>query len=173
MQQRDATKKRRLFLLFYFDQKFQQFTIQSKIILKVYLDLQFFFSMKWFQNSMLIINILWKTVDLKHKNSDSTSKKVYPHLLFLAHFILNSIIMQQRDALFWELRRKFTLALIIMTSLSSPKNSHNVARILLKLKLHFNIYFSTIPRGIFKLIILLYFEFRLKNHKMFFKLVEV
>ena len=150
---------------FYFDQKFQQFTIQSKIILKVYLDLQVFFYeiiSKLYANNQYLV----KNCSFKYKNSDSTSKKVYPHLLFLAHFILNSIIMQQRDALFWELRRKFTLALIIMTSLSSPKNSHNVARILLKLKLHFNIYFSTIPRGIFKLIILLYFEFRLKNHKI-------
>ena len=95
---------------------------------------------------MLMINILWKNCSFKNKNSDLTSKKLYPHLLFLAHFILNSIIMQQRDALFWELRRKFTLALIIMTSLSSPKKSHNVARILLKLKLHFNFFLHNSTR---------------------------
>ena len=100
---------------------------------------------------MPIINILWKNCSFKYRNSDSTSKKVCPHFLFLAHFILNSIIMQQRDALFWELRRKFTLALIIMTSLSSPKNRHNVARILLKLKLRFNIYFFTIPKPSLKI----------------------
>ena len=79
MQQRNAAKKFLLFLLFYFDQKFQQFTIQSKIILKVYLDLQLSFLLL---DNFKILCFFWKIVVLWTRIQIQLQKKFIPIYCF-------------------------------------------------------------------------------------------